>query len=144
MQAGVDEDKLQAAEASSVRIESELWKLMQNPDAKDTSGVHYGLVFQSLNDVIAARWKRHNALQNHVPEPAIHLLFTVAVGAIGFIAYGYGLTGRRRHLSTAFFSVLIAVVLSAILDFDRPRGGLIQINEGPLQRLQQDLSQFPP
>jgi len=75
-------------------------------------------------------------LDNHVPEPVIHLLFTVAVGALGFIGYGYGLTGQRRHGSTAILAVLIAMVLATILDFDRPRGGFIRVSEEGMLRLQ--------
>jgi hypothetical protein len=68
-------------------------------------------------------------------------LFTVAVGALGFIGYGYGLTGGRRHGSTAIFAVLIAMVLATILDFDRPRGGFIRVSEDGLLRLRKAFKQ---
>ena len=86
--------------------------------------------------MVNVKWKRRAMLDNHVPEPVLYLLFTVAVGALGFIGYGYGLTGRRRHASTAIFAVLIGLVLATILDFDRPRGGLIRVGEEGMLRLQ--------
>jgi hypothetical protein len=88
--------------------------------------------------------KRRAALDNHVPEVVIHLLFVVAVGAMGFIAYGYGLTGRRRHGSTAIFALLIALVLTIIVDLDQPRTGVIRVGEESMLRLKADLGQKTP
>ena len=69
----------------------------------------------------------------------IYLLFTVAMGALGFIAYGYGLAGPRRHVSTAIFALLIALVLTTIVDLDQPRTGLIRVGEDSMFRLQATL-----
>ena len=66
----------------------------------------------------------------------LYLLFTVAASALGFISYGYGLSGRRQHKSTAVFALLIALVLATILDFDRPSGGFIQVSGESLRRLE--------
>lgn len=85
--------------------------------------------------MVNVKWKRYEMLDNHVPEPVLYLLFTVAVGALGFIGYDYGLSGGR-HGSTAIFAVLIALVLATILDFDRPRGGFIRVGEEGMLRLQ--------
>ncbi len=69
------------------------------------------------------------------------LLFFVATASMGFIGYEYGLKGRKRHVSTSLFAVIIAVVLTIILDIDRPRRGLIQISDDSLIRLQQVIGQ---
>ena len=74
----------------------------------------------------------------------IYLLFVVAVGALGFIAYGYGLTGRRRHGSTAILVVLIALVLATIVDLDQPRRGFIRVGEESLIRLKATVEQNTP
>ena len=107
-------------------------------------GSQLGLFIQSLNEMVNVKWKRQAMLHNHVPEPVLYLLFTVAVGALGFIGYGYGLTGRRRHASTAIVAVLIALVLATILDFDSPRGGFIRVGEESMLRLQTDFEQNRP
>ena len=126
--AGVDKVLLEAAQADASRIGAQLWTLTSTMAAQDASGTGTGLFIQ-MNDVIDLNEKRRTALDNHVPELVIHLLFVVAVGALGFIAYGYGLTGRRRHGSTAILVVLIALVLATIVDLDQPRRGFIRVGE---------------
>jgi hypothetical protein len=112
--------------------------------AEGSGGSQVGLFIQSLNEMVNVKWTRRAALHNHVPEPVLYLLCTVAAGALGFIGYGYGLTGRRRHGSTAIFAVLIALVLATILDFDRPRGGFIRVSEEGMFRLQAAFEQDKP
>jgi hypothetical protein len=139
--AGDEEARLDAASAESTVVDSGLWKLAQTMVGDNTGGPQVGMFIQSLNDMVDVKWKRRDMLNNHVPEPVLHLLFVVATGALGFIGYGYGLGGRRRHGSTAFYAVLIAMILATILDFDRPRGGFIVVKEDGLTRLQAAFAQ---
>ena len=99
MRAGIDDHQLDTANADASRIETQLWTLTRGMTAQDPSGVPTAPVIQSLNDMMNVNERRRAALDNHVPEPVIHLLFTVALGALGFIAYGYGLAGSHRLLS---------------------------------------------
>jgi len=142
--AEIDQALLEAASSSASRLAAQLWTLASAVAAQHPSAAPTGLFMQSVNDMITVTEKRRAAQDNHVPELVIHLLFTVAVGALGFIAYGYGLTGQRRHGSTAIFTVLIALVLAIILDLDRPRRGLIRVGEDSLLRLQATLEQHTP
>jgi len=144
MGAGIDKALLETAHTSATRIEAQLWTLAGEAAARDSSAVPTGLFIQSLNDMINVNEKRLAVQDNHVPEVVIHLLFAVAVGAPGFIAYGYGLAGQRRHGSTAIFALLIALVLTIILDMDRPRRGLIRIGEESVLRLQETLERDTP
>ena len=135
LRAGTDRVQLEKANLDALRIEAELWSLTAEMMAKDPSGGPKDLFISSLNDTIEVSEKRRAALDNHVPEVVIYLLFVVAIGAMGFIAYGYGLTGKRRHGTTAIFALLIALVLTTILDLDQPRSGLIRVSEDSLLRL---------
>ena len=135
MRAHGDEIEQQAVRAEIKRLDARLWELAKKMVTAETSSWREGLFVQSLNEMINVKWKRRAALDNRVPEPVIHLLILVAIGSLGFIAYSYGATGRRRHLSTAIFAVLIALVLATILDFDRPNGGFIRVSEEGMLRL---------
>lgn len=144
LRAGIDQSLLEAANSNASRIEAQLWTSTGAMVSQDPNGSPKQMFIQSLNDLINVSEKRRAALDNHVPEVVIHLLFVVAVGAMGFIAYGYGLTGRRRHGSTAIFAVLIALVLTIILDLDQPRTGFIRVTEDSMLRLKTDLEQKTP
>jgi len=55
------------------------------------------------------------------------------------VGYGCGL-GKCRHLfSTTIIAALLAMVISMIIDIDRPRRGLIQVNQSSMIRLQTSL-----
>ena len=144
MGAGVDRDLLEAAHASSKLIEPQLWALARELTVQGSSPVITSLFIQSLNDVININQKRLAAQDNHVPEVVIYLLFAVTLGALGFIAYGYGLTGERRHVSTMIFALLITAVLTIILDLDQPRHGLIRVGDESLLRLKDTLERSAP
>jgi hypothetical protein len=141
MRAGIDEDRLESASVEASGIEAQIWKLTRSMVTEDTGGSQVSLFIESLNEMLDVKWKRRAMLDNHVPEPVLYLLFTVAVGALGFIGYGYGLNGGRRHGSTAIFAVLIALVLATILDFDQPRGGFIRVGEDGLLQLRKAFKQ---
>ena len=140
LRAGTDEKLLKAASASSRTIEDQLWNLATAAEAQGEATAAMNLMIQSLTDVYSVNEKRRAEQDNHVPATVINLLFVVAIGALGLIAYSYGLGHRRRHGSTAIFAVLIAMVFTLILDLDQPRSGFIRVGEESLLRLQENLN----
>ena len=142
MRAGTDEKLLKAASESSRTIEDQLWNLAAAAEAQGEATAAMNLVIQALTDVYNVNEKRRAEQDDHVPATVINLLFVVAIGALGFIAYSYGLGHRRRHGSTAIFAVLIAMVFTLILDLDQPRSGFIRVGEESMLRLQEDLNRM--
>lgn len=142
MRAGADEKRLKAASASSRTIEDQLWNLAAAAEAQSEATAAMNLVIQSLTDIYSVNEKRRAEQDNHVPATVINLLFVVAIGALGFIAYSYGLGHRRRHGSTAIFAILIAMVFTITLDLDQPRSGFIRVGEESMLRLQEDLNRM--
>jgi len=140
MRAGTDEKRLKAASASSRTIEDQLWNLAVAAEAQGEATAAMNLVIQSLTDVYNVNEKRRAEQDDHVPATVINLLLVVAIGALGFIAYSYGLGHRRRHGSTAVFAILIAMVFTITLDLDQPRSGFIRVGEESMLRLQEDLN----
>ena len=140
MRAGTDEKRLKAASESSRTIEDQLWNLAAAAEAQGEATAAMNLVIQSLTDVYNVNEKRRAEQDDHVPATVINLLLVVAIGALGFIAYSYGLGHRRRHGSTAVFAILIAMVFTITLDLDQPRSGFIRVGEESMLRLQEDLN----
>lgn len=140
-QAGISAEKLQAVNVKAYKIESQLWEQAIAVSKSGNLAIPTSQFVEALNSVIDINEKRQVALENHVPEPVILLLFLVAAVGMGFIGFDYGLKGKRRHFSTLIFALLIAVVLAVILDIDRPRRGLIQVSQASLLRLQEIIGQ---
>lgn len=134
-EAGTDSFRLEAASGAAARLAEEMWSLTEAALAQDSRSITTALFIQALNEVSDIREKRLVAMDDHVPETVIYLLFTVSLVALGLIAYNCGLAGRRRMLSNTVFALLIALVLTTILDIDRPRRGLIKVSHESLVRL---------
>ena len=131
----------QEARDQTERLQLQLWSRASVWADKDPRAVTAGLFLQSLNEVIDLHSKGFTALENHVPEIILVLLYFVALAAIGLIGYGAGLAGRRNFLVTLVAAVLIAAVILVIIDLDRPQRGLIKVGLGRMVELRSSLNQ---
>lgn len=139
--AGIDPERLAAAARAAQQIEQRLWAVTVGATTQDTPSVSAGLFILSLNEMLDNNERRLAAMENHVPEAVIHLLLMVSTVALGFVAYGCGLSRRRHFLMNAVFAVLIALVITIILDIDRPRRGLVRVSQDSMIRLREGLTQ---
>jgi hypothetical protein len=137
--AGTDAKKLEAAGSATTELQTQLWSTAAALGEKEPRAVTVGLFLQSLNEVIDLHNKRLTALENHVPEIILFLLYFVALVATGLIGYGCGLGGVRNFFVTVVSSVLIAAVVIVIIDLDRPLHGLIQVSQQRMLELRDNL-----
>jgi hypothetical protein len=142
--AGTDDTKLGAVNKATAQLQAQLWELGRIPSEKDPRAVSYGLFLQSLNEVIDLHNKRLTAVENHVPEIILLLLYFVAVVATGLIGYGCGLGEVRNFFVTVVAAVLIAAVIFVIIDLDRPRRGLIRVSQARMLELHDSMAATPP
>ncbi len=140
-QAEIKGEGFQRAVEQTERLQLELWSRATAWAAQDPRAVTAGLFLQSLNETIDLHSKGLTALENHVPEIILVLLYFVALTAIGLLGYGCGLAGRRNFMVTMVASVLIAAVILVIIDLDRPQRGLIRVGLGRMVELRQSLEQ---
>ena len=121
-----------AAAAGGKTLLQALWAEAVSAGTQDPKSVPVGLFTQSLNDVIDFNEKRRIANHNRVPEVTFMLLFAMAAVATGFTGYAAGLAGTRQTIPNAIMAVSIAVVIMLIADLDRPKGGLITVDQQAL------------
>jgi hypothetical protein len=140
-EAGVDKKKLEAANDVTDKLQTQLWSHAAALGEKDPRAITVGLFVQSLNEVIDLHAKALTALENHVPEIILILLYFVALVATGLIGYGCGLGEVRNFFVTVVASVLIAAVIMVIIDLDRPRRGLIRVSQQRLVELRDSLEE---
>jgi hypothetical protein len=98
------------------------WATDEAPRAATT-----GAFVQSLNAMIDAQSKRNALQQTHVPETVLLFLFIVWIASGAMIGYSGGLSGKRIMAPV----VLVTLIVFIITDLDRPKRGLMQVNQAP-------------
>ncbi len=114
----------------------QLWTTAVQAASADPNPVTVGLFIQSLNDMIDSFGSRDAALNRHVPELVLTLLYMTLLMAGGVIGFTAGLSGHRTSFVTYIMVALIVVLVFIIIDLDRPRRGLIQVSQKSLLELQ--------
>jgi hypothetical protein len=137
--AGVDSVKVQQALALTYSEQNTLWTEAVGAVQMNLNSPIYAFFMSSLNDVFDVATKRDAARRNHVPEIVLLLLFAVSAVAMGLVGFGTGVGGRRHTVLTMPIAILIALVIMVIMDLDRPRRGLIEVNQQSMISLRDSL-----
>jgi len=116
---------------------AQLWVHAERAAKQDAGPVTSGLFIQSLNELIDAYGTRNATLERHVPEIVLFLMFVTIVMTTATLGYASGIAGHRVTLAAFALVVLIALVVYLIIDLDRPRRGLIHVNQESMLNLQQ-------
>jgi len=119
-------------------LQDKLWSLAIMATNDDPRPVTTGAFVKSLNDVIDSQGKRNALLQMHVPEVVLILLFIAFVSSGGILGYSGGLSGSRIVAPVSLVSLLITLIVFIIIDLDRPKRGLIQVNQAVMTEIFQD------
>ena len=91
------------------------------------------------NEVIDLSSTRTWANRNHLPDPVLALLLVSVVISSLLLGHSSGQAARRHPGLWLASNVVLALVLYVVLDFDRPRRGMILIDQMPLIELQASL-----
>ena len=137
--AGISHEDLNRIEKETEQLQDQLWTRASASLAKDDRHVTTGLFIESLNEALELEKERLAAMANHVPQSVLLLLFTVATIALVCVGYGCGLGKARHWFSTTMFALLLVLVITIIMDVDRPRRGLIKVSQDSMIRLRQSL-----
>jgi hypothetical protein len=131
-----DHPERQALYEKTGRAQSALWRYARQAAGEDPNPVRSGLFIQSLNELIDNFGRRDAALNRHVPEVVLLLLYATFLMAKAIVGYAAGIAGHRTSFVTYIMVALIVVLVYIILDLDRPRRGQIQVSQRSLVELQ--------
>jgi hypothetical protein len=116
----------------ALELQPRFWAVAVEGAAHNPDWVRTQLLFSALNDVIDSGARRVHAARNHVPEAALYILFIFAPLALAAIGYRYGVAQSRHFVLVGGLALAVSFVISIIVDLDRPRQGLVQVNEQSL------------
>jgi len=134
-----DQAARQAVLADLGQQQAALWRYATQAAEEDPNPVTTGLFIQALNDLIDSYGRRIAALDRHVPEVVLFLLFGTFLLTLGIVGYAAGVAGHRVSYVAYIMVALIVLLVFVIIDLDRPRRGLIQVSQSSLTELQSSI-----
>src|SRR4030065_552887 len=120
-------------------MQTQLWSHAVRAAELDKGVVPSGLFIQSLNELIDTSGTRSAALNRHVPEIVLFLMFATIVLTTATLGYASGIAGHRVTLAAFVPVMLTALVAYLITDLDRPRRGVTQVSQESMLSLQQTI-----
>ena len=135
------QEERSALQQEARRLQSALWELgVQAVNLGDRPAT-LNLYLQSLNELIDSNARRDAALDRHVPELVLFLLYGTFILTGGLLGYASGVSGIRASRGTYILVALIVVLVFIIIDLDRPRRGLIEVDQSSMLSLRAPLQQ---
>lgn len=132
-------DQRKAELRESDELLKKLWQNAVQAAAEHPNPVTSGLFVSALNELIDAYGTRDAALNRHVPEAVLFLMFGTFILTASLVGYSSGVSGHRTSFATYALEVLIVFLVFVIIDLDRPRRGIIEVSHQSLIELQESM-----
>lgn len=113
---------------------AEIWKIAA-ANARDPGGPAAVALTNALNDMIDALASRNAALDRHVPEIVLIMLFVTFVLSGAMLGYSSGVNGSKPATPVYLMLTLIVLLVFLIVDLDRPRRGIIEVDRSAMSDL---------
>jgi hypothetical protein len=129
---GRETDRDRPGDTASDALMERMWNLSR---AAGGDGARLRLMADSLSRVDDAAWRREAMAREHIPLPVIDallLFLLLSAVSLGYSGTGDGRLARLPHL---LFLGLATGAVMLVLDLDRPRSGLVTVNQAPMREL---------
>ena len=121
-------------------LHKKMWAITERLARQFPESDLLALFVESLNETIDVHAMRVTAgVYARVPSTVIVLLLLGSMLTLAMVGYTAGLSGRRSSLTGAILIVILAAVISLVIDLDRPRDGFLTVKQQPLIDLQAEM-----
>ena len=136
---GHDREREDQAAAQSRVLFGGLWRLAVASDhyavtEPQLRAAQYRELTGALLDLNRVAREREAARDRTVPQSVNAMLFALAMGAGAVLSYTAGASGHPDRPPIYAVLVLVCLVIYLIIDFDRPRRGLMHLDAAPLRQ----------
>ena len=125
----------EALRSDAVAMQRRLTRLALEAAQLDSAGQAVAPFVEAVEEVCDSYRKRLAGLNRHVPEVVLLLLFGTFLVAGGIVGYAAGVAGHRPSIVSYLMVGLVVVLVFLILDLDRPRRGLIEVDQRGLEEV---------
>src|SRR4029077_5234024 len=132
--AGYNPTQIAASAMASQQLQQQIWRVISEQSRINPPG-NISTMVPAVSEMMDAGAAIEAAYSNTVPAIVLILLFGAIIFTGLLVGHSFGRAGRRHILTAVVFALLVTLVVSVILDLDRPRRGVIRENFGPLENL---------
>ncbi|MGA9943868.1 MAG: hypothetical protein WBE79_07605 [Candidatus Cybelea sp.] len=127
------ERSYQAQLNRSDRDQGEMWAIVSPALRAHPGDLGLSLLMQSLNETIDISGEQLQALTTHIPTAVVVL--TLALITLGALSLGlrFAADGVRPAALSAVYVVASVIVVTMMVDYDRPQRGFVTVDLKPLQ-----------
>lgn len=123
--------------------QSQLWSLASSALRERPNDLGLSLLMETLNDTIDVSAEQLQALTTHVPTAVVELtLVLVILGALS-LGLRFAIDKARPAALSAIYVVACVVVISMMVDYDRPQTGFVKVNLSPIRVQLQSMQKSP-
>jgi hypothetical protein len=136
----MDSAQMENAIARSEAIHGELWAQTEPLAIANPEAVSIGLFIEAVNALIDQHSLRLSAFTT-LRIPTVFWVMLGAVSAFSFLLVGIASSAddHRNLLSLITFSLAFGAAILLLVDLDNPSAGLIQLGQGAMVSLQQQI-----
>ncbi len=117
----------------SLEIQGKLWPTaLKSIAAGSSAGPTEISILHSINAVLDAHTRRVVNGFDQLPTAVLMLMLMIASGALGIAGYNSGVAGHEDRWGLRVLSLLLAIVMVLIIDFDRSHAGFVRVDQQPL------------
>jgi hypothetical protein len=133
-----DRTRVMANLARSNELQQEMWAIVEEAARSGYSPDLMSSLGDSMTAIATVGQARVTAaLYARVPDTVLLILLAGSALSVVMIGYSAGLKRRRSLLSATVLIVVTGVVLTLVIDLDRPQDGLLVVSQQPLLDVQQ-------
>jgi hypothetical protein len=125
-QAGMNIKKVVEHYLKADSIGKVMWFIVATYAKEDNITTRTSEMIPALNDMIDITTTRRAAGEATIPDPIMYFLFILCLGSAFLL--GYEKPNRIDWIVVIGFGVLLSLTVYAILDLDRPRSGMIDVD----------------
>lgn len=127
----------------ATQLQEQIWREVIQASLKAPNPATTGLFAQAINSMFDAYGLRIAELNRHVPELVLLLLYSSFIITGSIIGYTAGIGRHRPAIASYIMVTLVVLLMSMVVDLDRPRRGLITVNQHSLVDLNDALNAIP-
>ena len=124
----------------SDKLHDEIWTEVRQLVRTSVPNPINNTLIEALNDVIDLHSTRIAlALRNRIPGAIWSMLYLMSI--IGMMSVGYqsGLAGHRSVIGSTLLGLGFTLVITLIIDLDRPQRGFLRVGQEPLLEVQEKI-----